>query len=81
MQQFHPEAFIFHSLKSLGPIDGEKKGFVLYEYKIKQRSSFCKYLNIAVIKKIKENNVNSKQKLSQVYGVTCSFVSISDEKV
>ena len=35
-------------LKSLGPIDrkfheqGENDGFVLYEYKIKQCSSFCK---------------------------------------
>ena len=45
------------TLKSLGPIDrkfyghGEKDGFVLYEYIIKQFSSFCKYTNISVMKK------------------------------
>ena len=44
-------------LKSLGPIDrkfhghGENDGFVLYEYIIKQCSSFCKYTNISVMKK------------------------------
>ena len=44
-------------LKSLGPIDrkfhghGENDGFVLYEYIIKQFSSFCKYTNISVMKK------------------------------
>ena len=44
-------------LKSLGPIDrkfhghGENDGFVLYEYIIKQFSSFCKYTNISVKKK------------------------------
>ena len=48
----------FHNcLKSLGPIDykfhghGENYGFVLYEYIIKQFSSFCKYTNISVMKK------------------------------
>ena len=45
-------------LKSLGPIDrkfhghGENDGFVLYEYIIKQCSSFCKYTNISLIKKM-----------------------------
>ena len=44
-------------LKSLGPIDrkfhghGKNDGFVLYEYIIKQCSSFCKYTNISVMKK------------------------------
>ena len=44
-------------LKSLGPIDGkfhghsENDGFVLYEYIIKQFSSFCKHTNISVMKK------------------------------
>ena len=44
-------------VKSLGPIDrkfhghGENDGFVLYEYIIKQFSSFCKYTNISVMKK------------------------------
>ena len=46
------------SLKSLGPIDlkfhghGENDGFVLYEYIIKQFSSFCQYTNISVMKKM-----------------------------
>ena len=46
------------SIKSLGPIDrkfhghGENDGFVLYEYIMKQCSSFCKYTNISVMKKI-----------------------------
>ena len=54
-------------LKSLGPIDhnfnGHRKndGFVLHEYIIKQRNSFCKYTNISDIKKHykkpKENNM------------------------
>ena len=45
------------SLKSLGPIDrrfhghGENDGFVLYEYIIKQISSFCKHTNISDLKK------------------------------
>ena len=44
-------------LKLLGPIDrkfhghGENDGFVLYEYIIKQFSSFCKYANISGMKK------------------------------
>ena len=44
-------------LKSLGPIDrkfhghGENDGFVLYEYIIKQFSSFCKYTSISDLKK------------------------------
>ena len=44
------------NFKSLGPIDrklhgqGENDGFVLYEYIIKQCSSFCKYTNINVMK-------------------------------
>ena len=44
-------------LKSLGPIDrkfhghGENDGFVLYEYIITQFISFCKYINISVMKK------------------------------
>ena len=48
-------------LKSLGPIDrkfyghGKNDGFVLFEFIIKQCSSFCKYTNISVMKKnIKE---------------------------
>ena len=46
-------------LKLLGPIDrkfnGQSKNdeFVLYEYIIKQCSSFCKYTNISVMKKKK----------------------------
>ena len=57
-----PQSFIFRDLqhvglKSLGPIDrkfhghDENDGFVLYEYMIKQCSSFCKYTNISVMKK------------------------------
>ena len=48
---------IFRNLKSLGPIDrkfhgqGENDGFVVYEYMIKQCSSFCKYTNISVMEK------------------------------
>ena len=48
-------------LKSLGPIDrkfhghGENDGFVLYEYIIKQCSSFWKYTK----QKIKENNMST----------------------
>ena len=48
-------------LKSLGPIDrkfrghGKNDGFALYEYIIKQCSSFCKYTNIS----IKENNMST----------------------
>ena len=48
----------FRILKSLGPIDrkfqghGENDGFVLYEYIIKQLSSFCKYTNNSVMKKM-----------------------------
>ena len=48
---------VFMCLKSLGPIDrkfhgnGKNDGFVLYEYIIKQCSSFCKYTNISVMKK------------------------------
>ena len=43
-------------LKSLGPIDhkfhghSQNDGFVLYEYIIKQCSSFCKYTNIIVMR-------------------------------
>ena len=46
-------------LKSLGPIDrkfhghGENDEFVLYEYIIKQCSSFCKYTNSVVKKNVK----------------------------
>ena len=46
------------TLKSLGPIDrkfhghGQNDGFVLYEYLIKQCSTFCKYTNIRVMKKM-----------------------------
>ena len=42
-------------LKSLGPINrkfhghGENDEFLLYEYIIKQCSSFCKYTNISVM--------------------------------
>ena len=49
--------FYDKSLKSLGPIDrkfhghGKNDEFVLYEYIIKQCSSFCKYTNISVMKK------------------------------
>ena len=48
---------ITFSLKSLGPIDrkfhghGENDGFVLYEYIIKQFSSFCKHTNFSDLKK------------------------------
>ena len=44
-------------LKSLGPIDrkfhghGKNDEFVLYEYIIKQCSTFCKYTSIGVMKK------------------------------
>ena len=44
-------------LKLLGPIDRKfhghckNDGFVLYEYIIKQCSSFCKYTNISFMKK------------------------------
>ena len=55
---------MYLDLKSLGPIDrkchghGKNDRFVLYEYIIKQCSSFCKYTNISVMKKkIKENNM------------------------
>ena len=47
----------YQILKSLGPIDrkfhghGKNDEFVLYEYIIKQCSSFCKYTNISVMKK------------------------------
>ena len=51
---------MLNNLKSQGPIDrkfhglGENDGFVLYEYIIKQCSSFCKYSNICVMgKKVK----------------------------
>ena len=43
-------------LKSLGPIDrkfhghSQNDGFVLYEYIIKQCSSFCKYTNSIVMR-------------------------------
>ena len=53
-------------LKSLGPIDrkfrgdGENDGLVLYEYIIKQFSSFCKCTNISVMKK-KSNKITCKQ--------------------
>ena len=53
-------------LKSLGPIDrkfqghGEKDGFVLYEYIIKQFGSFCKCTNIGVTTKM-SNKITSKQ--------------------
>ena len=53
-------------LKSLGPIDrkfqghGEKAGFVLYEYIIKQFSSSCKHTNISVMKK-KTNKITCEQ--------------------
>ena len=56
----------YQDLKSLGPIDrkfhghGKNDGFVLYEYIIKQCSSFCKYTNISVMKKkFKENNIST----------------------
>ena len=51
------DAFLTKTLKSLGPIDckfhgqGENDGFVLYEYIIKQFSSFCKYTNISGMEK------------------------------
>ena len=53
-------------LKSLGPIDrkfhghGENDGFVLYEYIIKQFSSFCKYTSISIMKKM-SNKMACKQ--------------------
>ena len=60
-------AIHFHNcLKSLGPIDrkfhghGENYGIVLYEYIMKQFSSFCKYTNIGVMKKM-SNNITCKQ--------------------
>ena len=49
--------FLNKKLKSLGPMyckfhgHGKNDGFVLYEYTIKQFSSFCKYTNISVMKK------------------------------
>ena len=68
----------YEHLKSLGPIDrkfhghGETiDGFLLYEYIIKQFSSFCKYTSISVMKKFQiKQHVNSKQKviLHLVYG-------------
>ena len=54
-------------LKSLGPIDrkfhghGENDGFVLYEYIIKQFSSFCKHTNISDLKKKLSNKITCKQ--------------------
>ena len=60
-------------LKSLGPIDrkfqghGEKDGFVLYEYIIKQFGSFCKCTNIGVTKKM-SNKITCTQKVRLVYG-------------
>ena len=59
-----PSPLLIH-LKSLGPIDrkcrGHSKndGFVLYEYIIKQCSSFCKYTIITIMKKKIEENIIS----------------------
>ena len=53
-------------LKSLGPIDrkfrghGKNDGFALYEYIIKQCSSFCKYTNISDVKKM-SNKITCQQ--------------------
>ena len=55
------------ALKSLGPIDrkfyghGKNDEFVLYEYIIKQCSSFCKHTNISVMKKWMSNKITCQQ--------------------
>ena len=57
-------------IESLGPIDrkfhkhGENDGFVLYEYIIKRCSSFRKYTNINIMKKIKEKNMSTVNRTS-----------------
>ena len=55
------------TLKSLGPIDrkfyghGKNDEYVLYEYIIKQCSSFCKHTNISVMKKWMSNKITCQQ--------------------
>ena len=73
-------------LKLLGPIDRKfhghckNDGFVLYEYIIKQCSSFCKYTNISFMKKkcqIKNmSTVNRKYVLFM--GNIVSYLIVSD---
>ena len=79
--------FLIYLLKSLGPIDhkfhghGENDEFVLYEYIIKQCSSFYKYTNISVMKKMsnKITYVNSKQKMYVLFmGNIVSYLIVSD---
>ena len=62
---YFPIKPVYFSLKSLGPIDrkhghGDNDGFVLYEYIIKQCSSFGKYTNISVMKKM-SNKITGQQ--------------------
>ena len=67
-------------LKSLGPIDrkfqghGEKDGFVLYEYIIKQFGSFCKCTNIGVTKKKCQIKLHVHRKYVLFMGNIVSFL-------
>ena len=48
---------------------GKNDGFVLYEYIIKEYSSFCKYTNISVMKKMKKNNMSAVNRKYAMYEI------------